>query len=96
MNPFSKSVWITPAAFGAVSPMLIVQARTSFTPAVKYVCNFNNIKKLVAICDFIFIGSFLPSYLKTILILLFYKLFSKNRRQENLSAEIKTWFKSLA
>jgi hypothetical protein len=41
MNPFSKSVWITPAAFGAVSPMLIVQARTSLTPAVKYVCNFN-------------------------------------------------------
>jgi hypothetical protein len=32
---FSKSVWITPAACGAVSPTWMVQARTSFTPAVK-------------------------------------------------------------
>ena len=37
MNPFSKSVWITPAACGAVLPSLTVQARTSFSPAVKYV-----------------------------------------------------------
>ena len=35
MKPRSKSVWITPAACGAVSPTWIVQARTSFTPAVK-------------------------------------------------------------
>ena len=27
MKPFSKSEWITPAAFGAVSPLRIVQAR---------------------------------------------------------------------
>ena len=31
----SKSPWITPAACGAVSPTWMVQARTSFTPAVK-------------------------------------------------------------
>jgi hypothetical protein len=31
----SKSVWITPAACGAVSPLWMVQARTSLTPAVK-------------------------------------------------------------
>jgi len=35
MKPRSKSVWITPAACGAVAPMGTVQARTSFTPAVK-------------------------------------------------------------
>src|SRR5690606_40523685 len=35
MKPFSKSVWITAAACGAVAPALTVQARTSFTPAVK-------------------------------------------------------------
>ena len=35
MKPFSKSVWITPAAFGAVSPLRIVQARASFGPAVR-------------------------------------------------------------
>ena len=35
MKPFSKSVWITPAACGAVSPLWIVHARTSFSPAVK-------------------------------------------------------------
>jgi hypothetical protein len=35
MNPFSKSVWITPAACGAVEPPFTVQARTSLTPAVK-------------------------------------------------------------
>jgi hypothetical protein len=35
MKPRSKSPWITPAACGAVSPMWMVQARTSFTPAVK-------------------------------------------------------------
>ena len=32
MKPFSKSVWITAAAWGAVSPFAMVQARTSFTP----------------------------------------------------------------
>ena len=37
MKPFSKSVWMTPAACGAFQPRLIVQARTSFSPAVKYV-----------------------------------------------------------
>ena len=35
IKPFWKSVWITPAATGAVSPLWIVQARTSFGPAVK-------------------------------------------------------------
>ncbi len=35
INPFSKSVWITPAAWGAVAPTRTVQARTSLTPAVK-------------------------------------------------------------
>jgi hypothetical protein len=35
MKPRSKSVWITPAACGAVRRRLTVQARTSFTPAVK-------------------------------------------------------------
>jgi hypothetical protein len=35
MKPRSKSVWITPAAWGAFMPLVIVQARTSFTPAVK-------------------------------------------------------------
>jgi hypothetical protein len=35
MNPRSKSVWITPAACGAFVPTGIVQARISFSPAVK-------------------------------------------------------------
>jgi hypothetical protein len=35
MKPFSKSVWITPAAWGAVAPMGIVQARVSLGPQVK-------------------------------------------------------------
>ena len=35
MKPFSKSVWITAAAWGAVDPLWTCQARTSFTPAVK-------------------------------------------------------------
>ena len=35
MNPRSKSVWITAAACGAVSPRWIVHARTSCSPAVK-------------------------------------------------------------
>ena len=34
MNPRSKSVWITPAACGAVELLRIVQARISFSPAV--------------------------------------------------------------
>ena len=38
MKPRSKSVWITPAACGAVAPRLIVQARASFGPAVRNVC----------------------------------------------------------
>ena len=37
INPFSKSVCITPAARGAKDPFLTVQALTSFSPAVKYV-----------------------------------------------------------
>jgi len=37
INPFSKSVCITPAAWGASDPFLTVQALTSFSPAVKYV-----------------------------------------------------------
>lgn len=35
INPFSKSVWITPAAYGALVPALIVQHLTSSSPAVK-------------------------------------------------------------
>ncbi|CAM5389521.1 hypothetical protein SCALM49S_03787 [Streptomyces californicus] len=35
MKPFWKSVWITPAASGAVAPFLMVQARASFGPAVR-------------------------------------------------------------
>ncbi len=35
MKPRSKSVWIAPAACGAVAPTRTVQARTSFGPAVK-------------------------------------------------------------
>ena len=38
MKPRSKSVWMVPAAWGAVSPMWIVQARDSFSPAVRKVC----------------------------------------------------------
>ena len=37
-----RALWITPAACGAVAPIGIVQARTSFTPAVKYVCRFSS------------------------------------------------------
>ena len=32
MNPRWKSVWMTPAASGAVAPLRIVQARASFGP----------------------------------------------------------------
>jgi hypothetical protein len=32
MKPFSKSVWMTPAACGARVPWVIVQARASFGP----------------------------------------------------------------
>ena len=35
MKPFSKSVWMTPAACGAFQPLPIVQARASFGPAVR-------------------------------------------------------------
>src|SRR6202000_2425479 len=38
MKPFWKSVWITPAASGAVAPIGISQARDSFGPAVRKVC----------------------------------------------------------
>src|SRR5665647_3335006 len=38
MNPRSKSVWITPAACGAVQPLWMVQARDSLGPAVRNVC----------------------------------------------------------
>ena len=34
-KPFSKSVWITPAAVGALVPRSMVQARASFGPTVK-------------------------------------------------------------
>src|SRR5687768_16671879 len=37
MKPRSKSVWILPAAPGALVPRWMVHARTSFLPAVKYV-----------------------------------------------------------
>ena len=36
MNPFSKSEWILPAACGAFVPFLMVYARVSFSPAVRY------------------------------------------------------------
>ena len=35
MKPRWKSVWMTPAASGAVAPLRIVQARVSFGPAVR-------------------------------------------------------------
>jgi hypothetical protein len=35
MKPRSKSVWMTPAACGALVPLRMVQARVSFGPAVK-------------------------------------------------------------
>ena len=35
IKPFSKSEWIIPAVWGALMPRLKVQARTSFSPAVK-------------------------------------------------------------
>jgi len=35
MKPFWKSVWMTPAASGAVAPFLMVQARVSLGPAVR-------------------------------------------------------------
>ncbi len=37
MKPFSKSVWMTPAACGALEPPVTVQARASFGPTVKKV-----------------------------------------------------------
>ena len=39
MKPRWKSLWMTPAACGAVAPALIVQARASFGPAVRKVCS---------------------------------------------------------
>ena len=35
MKPRSKSVWIFPAAWGALVPLVMVQARTSGSPAVR-------------------------------------------------------------
>ena len=35
MKPFSKSVWMTPAHFGAFQPLRNVHARASFGPAVR-------------------------------------------------------------
>ena len=35
MKPFSKSVWMTPAACGAFQPLWMVQARDSYGPAVR-------------------------------------------------------------
>ena len=43
IKPFSKSVCITEAALGALDPLFIVQARTSFSPPVKYVSKSNNL-----------------------------------------------------
>ena len=37
MKPRSKSVWITPAAWGAVDPARNVQALVSFSPVVRNV-----------------------------------------------------------
>jgi hypothetical protein len=37
MKPRSKSLWITPAACGAVAPRWVVQARVSFGPVVRKV-----------------------------------------------------------
>jgi hypothetical protein len=37
MKPRSKSVWMTPAACGALAPFATVQARVSFGPEVKKV-----------------------------------------------------------
>ena len=37
MKPRSKSVWITPAHWGAFDPARKVQARVSFSPVVKKV-----------------------------------------------------------
>jgi hypothetical protein len=37
MNSFSKSLWMTPAHLGAFHPRRNVHARTSFSPAVRYV-----------------------------------------------------------
>ena len=38
MKPRSKSLWMTPAACGAVNPALIVHARVSFSPARRVSC----------------------------------------------------------
>jgi hypothetical protein len=35
MKPRSKSLWMTPAAAGALSPARMVQARVSFGPVVR-------------------------------------------------------------
>ncbi len=43
MKPLLKSVCITPAASGAEAPIGMVQARTSFSPAVKNVCLFKRL-----------------------------------------------------
>ena len=43
MNPRSKSVWMTPAASGALAPVLMVQALVSFSPVVRYVLRPSNL-----------------------------------------------------
>ena len=35
VNPRSKSLWILPAAWGALVPLRMVQARHSFLPSVR-------------------------------------------------------------
>jgi len=51
MNPFSKSVWITPAAYGANHPCLTVHALTSSSPQVKKLIKSNALKPFFIIFD---------------------------------------------
>ena len=60
INPFSKSEWISPAAFGAVDSFVIVQALVSSGPDVKKVCNDKSsypyfINKLSPVSDILII-----------------------------------------
>jgi hypothetical protein len=43
MKPFSKSVWISPAALGRLAPAWTVQARASLGPTVKKVSSFSSL-----------------------------------------------------
>ena len=51
MNPFSKSVWIVPAACGANQLCWIVHARTSSAPTVKKLIKFKVWYPILMICD---------------------------------------------